>query len=149
MPWPNAFVLITPLIVWNVVLWPRLPDDFPNDEGVPSWLLRVELILRIAVFAGPLLLAFGWDSAIERIGLALYALGTVVYFASWLPHVQRTRWASRPVAALAPYATPLLPLLGIALAARSIPYGVVAVLFVAAHTTHGHLAWTTQRAPSN
>lgn len=134
-------LLMAPFIAWNVALGPLLPDSFPNDEGVPAALLVIEGITRIGVFAGPVLLSFGWDSGSERLGLVLFGAGLIVYFSSWLPHLREVDWSTSPPISLAPYATPALVLIGIAMATSSWAYAVVSTAFVAAHISHGWIVW--------
>ena len=65
-----------------------------------------------------------FQSALPKAGLAVYMLGTLVYFAEWLPR-------------LAARLTPFLSFLGIAVLGGSWPYGVVAAVFIFFHTWHG------------
>jgi hypothetical protein len=52
----NCLLLIVPLLVWNIVLGPRITDPrITSDAHSPGWLLTCENILRIFVFALPLL----------------------------------------------------------------------------------------------
>ena len=85
------------------------------------------------------LLPLGWNGTLGKIGLAVYLVGTLVYFASWLPHLRMpvSNWSASAAGLLAPRLTPLIPLLGVALIARFWPYGMLAALFVFLHTWHG------------
>jgi hypothetical protein len=90
---------------------------------VPAWYDIAEKVLRGSVLVYPFLRPIDAGSPLFAPGLALYAAGSAVYFASWLPLM-----ASDPaplmkslVVQLAPAYTPLLCLAGIALMAGSPP----------------------------
>ena len=79
-----------------------------------------------------------WDGR-EKIGLAVYLIGTLIYFASWLPlmYAPQAAWSQSIMGLFAPRLTPLVALLGVALIARSWPYGWVSTIFIFFHTWHG------------
>jgi len=54
---------------------------------VPTWLLWVENVLRVAVFALPLLLYCSTSGTVPRIGWFFYAAGLVLYLASYLAQI--------------------------------------------------------------
>ena len=84
----NCFWLLVPLFLWNAIFIPKLTQaGFASDADVPRWNLVLEVILRVAVFALPLLLPLQWNSALSKTGLALYLAGVLIYFGSWLPLV--------------------------------------------------------------
>ncbi|HTX91665.1 MAG TPA: hypothetical protein VMC09_10655 [Anaerolineales bacterium] len=139
----NCFWLILPLLAWNLVLGPRITQKaITSDAHSPKWLLIVENVVRILVFALPLLLPLprsaNWQFAL-RTGLVVYILGTLVYFASWLPLIliPDSAWSASPAGLLAPRLTPFLSFLGIALLGQSWPYGLLAAIFIFFHTWHG------------
>ena len=136
----NCFWLMLPLLAWNLVLGPHITQEkITSDAHSPAWLLLAENVTRILTFAFPLLLPLGWNGTFGKIGLAIYLVGTLVYFASWLPHLRMpvSNWSASAAGLLAPRLTPLIPLLGVALIARFWPYGMLAALFVFLHTWHG------------
>ena len=91
------------------------------------------------VFAFPLLLPLQVQDAWSRAGLGVYIVGTLVYFASWLPFLLSpgSAWSNSPYGLLAPRLTPFLSFLGIALIGESWPYGLMAAVFIFFHTWHG------------
>jgi hypothetical protein len=136
----NCFLLIVPLLVWNLVLGPRIRDRrITSDAFSPRWLLAAENITRILVFAFPLLIPLHLKDSGDRAGMAVYLTGTLVYFASWLPLILSPAgsWSSLPTGLLAPRLTPLLSFLGIAMMGESWLYGLIAAAFIFFHTMHG------------
>jgi hypothetical protein len=139
----NCFWLLLPIFLWNALFAARLPQQgFKSHAGVPQVVLLAETVLRIAVFVGPLLLPLGWQDRRSRAGLALYGLGLLVYFASWLPLIYRPEaaWSTSAAGLLAPAYTPLIWLAGIAVIGGSWPYALLSWLFVGAHVYHNILA---------
>ncbi len=136
----NCFLLVLPLLVWNMLLAPRITDSrITSDAHSPAWLLIAENVSRIAVFTLPLLFPLRINDPLSKAGLATFLLGALVYFVSWLPllFAPGSAWGSSVPSLLAPRLTPLLPLFGIALIGRSWPYGAMLGVFVLLHTWHG------------
>jgi hypothetical protein len=140
----NCLWLMLPLLVWNLILGPRIRDPrVASDAHSPKWQLLAENGSRILVFALPLLLPLPsgaeWQSGRAQVGLAVYILGTLVYFATWLPllFAPASAWSNHPAGLLAPRLTPYLPFLGIALLGGSWLYGGIAAVFICLHTWHG------------
>jgi hypothetical protein len=104
----NCFWLLIPIFLWNAILTPRLTHaGFQSDADVPSWILMLENVLRIAVFALPLLLPLQWNDQREKIGIIVYVAGTLIYFCSWIPLVYfpEARWSTSALVFLAPHFT--------------------------------------------
>jgi hypothetical protein len=140
LDWFNCFWLIVPLLIWNLVYGPKLIDPrITSDAHSPVWQLIAENITRIGIFMLPLLIPLQLRSPLGKAGLAVYIIGTLVYFASWLPllFAPGSAWSNSPPGLLAPALTPLLCFLGIALIGHSWAYGALALLFIAIHTWHG------------
>lgn len=79
--------------------------------------------------------------------LLVYAIGTLVYFASWLALIlfPASSWATSALGFVAPAYTPFIWLLGIALLGRQLFWGayyrwwmylVLALAFLATHISH-------------
>ncbi len=136
----NCFLLMLPLLIWNVVLSPRIMDSrITSDAHSPAWLLIAENITRTVIFVLPLLFPLQLKDFSSRAGLITYIVGTLIYFASWLPllFAPGSAWSNSILGLLAPRLTPFLPFLGIAMIERSLPYGILAAVFVFLHTWHG------------
>lgn len=87
------------------------------------------------------------STSLQKKGLVLYVIGTVVYFASWLLLIlaPESAWSRSAIGFAAPAFTPALWLLGIGLIGDSlyfnVPYKrwmfiVVAAVFLILHNTH-------------
>lgn len=140
LTWLNCFWLILPLLAWNLVYGPKLTDPrITSDANSPAWLLIAENITRIGVFILPLLMPLQFKEPLSKLGLVIYIVGTLIYFASWLPllFAPASAWSNSIFGLLAPRLTPFLCFLGIALIGDSWTYAVLAVVFTAFHTWHG------------
>ena len=136
----NCFWLILPLLAWNLALGPRITQPaITSDAHSPKWLLILENITRILVFALPLIIPLQVKNVWGKIGLVVYILGTLVYFSSWIPLllVPNSDWSTSPAGLLAPRLTPFLAFLGLALIGQAWLYGLVAAAFIFLHTWHG------------
>ena len=141
--WRNCLWLIVPLLLWNLLCAPQLTQDiFQSDQGVPQAVLLAEMVLRMAVFGLPLFIPLTWDERMSPLGIGLYVVGTLIYFASWLPllFAPSSTWSTSTLGLLGPYVTPLLGFFGIALIGHSWSYGLIALLFIVAHAIHGLFA---------
>jgi hypothetical protein len=135
----NAFWLLAPVLVWNIVMGPRLAHPgFGFDNQAAPWLLISENILRLPVMALPILLPLGRKTGREKIGLGVYLVGLLLYLAGWIPLISApsSAWSNSLAGFLAPAYTPLLWLLGIGLVGGWWPYLLLAAAFVAVHLAH-------------
>jgi len=136
----NCFWLVIPLLAWNIALAPKLTlVEVTSDAHSPAWLLAAENLTRIVVFAFPLLLALQVKDRLGKTGLAIYLVGILIYFASWIPLVwiPQSNWSQYSAALLMPRITPLLAFMGIALIGHSRFYAFATVVFIILHTIHG------------
>lgn len=155
----NGALLLVPVSAITFGLWARLPVAFGNatfDQGVPAWLLGVENVLRVAVFALPLLLYFSGTGTLRRLGWFLYTAGLALYLASYLAQIYApaSAWSQSAVGftALAWTTAPWLAGIGLVCADTWLPrswnrliYLLCAAAFVVAHTSHAWLAWSGGR----
>jgi hypothetical protein len=85
LTWLNCFWLSLPLLAWNLLLGSKLTQEqIASAAHSPAWLLGAENVFRLATFSLPLFLRLQLDSNLGKIGLAVYLLGRLVYFASWI-----------------------------------------------------------------
>lgn len=136
----NCLWLILPLLVWNLLLGPRIKDErITSDNASPKWLLMAENGMRIFVFMLPLFIPLKQISIMDKFGLWLYIIGTLIYFTSWLPILiaPQSAWCNSTAGLLAPRITPFFSFLGVALIGENWIYAAIAVLFLALHTWHG------------
>ncbi|HRC87494.1 MAG TPA: hypothetical protein PK413_17995 [Thermoanaerobaculia bacterium] len=152
-------LLLVPASLWNLALTRRLPPAFSQagtEREIPALLVFAENALRFGVFALPFFMPLEVSAPASRRALLLYAVGTLVYFASWLPLIgfPASSWSRSALGFLAPAYTPFLWLLGIALLGQKLfwsaayrwwMYLVLALAFLAAHITHMARVWARSR----
>src|SRR5512133_1062378 len=114
LTWFNCFWLILPLLVWNIVFGAKITQEqITSDAHSPAWLLGAENVFRLATFILPLFLSLPgkaeWNSALPKVGLAVYIVGTLVYFSSWIPLMitPQSAWSQSTPGLFAPRLTPL------------------------------------------
>lgn len=148
-------LLLLPILAWNIALIARLPSSISKPEvwrAIPPPLAFAENSLRILVFAVPFLMPLHVSTRRQKGGMALFVVGTLVYFASWLPliAVPQSSWATSAAGFLAPAYTPVLWLLGLALLGQKLSWGssyrpwmyaVLSMLFLAAHISHAIIVY--------
>ena len=143
-------MLLVPALAWNLALMDQLPPALSRAtfwQDIPVFLASVENVARAALFALPFLMPLELATPIQRRGLALFIVGTLVYFASWLALIMwpDSAWSESAVGFTAPAYTPSLWLLGLALIGRRLFWGnlyrwwfyiPIAGLFLVAHIWH-------------
>ena len=151
----NCGLLLVPAILWNLLLTERLPPEFSMAEfwrEIPVPLALAENILRVAVFALPFFMPLDLSAPGRRRALWIYAVGTLAYFASWLPLIffPSSAWSTSAWGFIAPAYTPFFWLLGIALLGRRLFWGafyrwwmylVLSLGFLATHISHTALVY--------
>jgi len=152
----NGLLLLLPALVFNLLLMPHLPVAYQADiwDDVPNVIAVPEVVLRILVFAIPALMVFRGRGHRLRGGLALFAMGSLIYAASWLLLIAYPdgSWAQSGLGFLAPAYTPALWLAGLAMLMHNfaVPqrwyrrwmYGAVAAAFLGVHITHAALVFS-------
>ena len=152
-------VLLLPALVWNAALADRLPPVYSMSEfwrDIPAVLGALENLSRILVFALPFFMPLELSMAVQRRGLLLFALGTLVYFGSWLAVMASpsSSWSTSALGFMAPAYTPALWLLGLAMIGRRLFWGhryrwwmyiLISALFLAAHIAHAALVYGRSR----
>lgn len=143
-------LLLVPASLWNIALTDRLPISFSVVEfwrDIPAPLGFAENSLRLAVFVIPFLMPLDLAAPGSMRALVVYAVGTLVYFASWLALIlyPASTWSTSALGFVAPACTPFIWLLGIALLGRQLYWGksyrwwmylVLASAFLAVHISH-------------
>ncbi|MBL8610339.1 MAG: hypothetical protein JNL38_23585 [Myxococcales bacterium] len=143
-------LLLVPATLWNVALAGRLPPAFAPAESwreIPAPLSAAENGLRVAAFALPFFMPLDLSTPTAKRALLLYAVGTVLYFASWLALILSpgSSWSTSAVGFTAPAYTPFFWFFAIALLGRRLFWGAfyrwwmylaLAVAFLGAHVSH-------------
>ena len=130
----NAFLFLFPVLLWNIAFTRALPPQISAGEA-PGWLLGAETAMRIAVFIYPVFLAVNIHQPAFKAGLAMYGVGLLFYFGSWLllmfasPELLE-QW---PLMLYGPAFTPIIWLAGIAMMAQSSPYFALSSVFIILH----------------
>jgi hypothetical protein len=127
-------------LIWNIIFGAKITQEqITSDAHSPAWLLGAENVFRLVTFILPMLLCMKLDTSLGKFGLAVYIIGTLIYFASWIPLMvaPQSAWSQSIPGLFAPRLTPLISLIGIALIAASWPYGLLATIFIFFHTWHG------------
>ncbi|MCW4039882.1 MAG: hypothetical protein NWE83_03905 [Candidatus Bathyarchaeota archaeon] len=145
LQWLNCLWLMIPILAWNAAFSSKLAHPaFKFDEAVPKRILMLENVLRGSVTILPLFMPLRWDTPQSKIGIAVYLVGLVVYFASWAPLMIKpaSAWSNSLLGFLAPAYTPLLWLVGIMLISGWWPYLVLSLAFVGVHISHWEQIFT-------
>jgi hypothetical protein len=147
----NCFWLMTPILIFNLLLAHKLPASFQTDvfwKNIPKEISFPENLLRTLVMILPILMPFRVSTPNQKLGLALYFTGVLVYFASWgvLIVSPQCAWSRSEIGFLAPAYTPIVWLIGIGLIGNEllnpkIPYKswmycVLSALFLVFHNLH-------------
>ncbi len=151
----NCFLLILPVMAWNIALTDQLPATFRpavfwND--IPPYLAYGEHISRALIFLLSLLMPLQIKTELQRTGLVLYAAGLFLYCASWIPliYFPDSPWSLSVPGFMAPAWTPLFWLTGIALAGGrfyfSLPFArliflLVSAVFLVFHNMHAYMIY--------
>jgi hypothetical protein len=142
--------LLAPAILWNIALSKRLPPAFQPSvfwNNIPRPLGLAENTLRIAVFALPFFMPLELAATAATPALAVFALGNLLYFSSWLALMANpdSRWSKSALGFAAPSYTPVIWLLGISLLGQKLYWGtfyhwwmhfILCIAFLAAHISH-------------
>jgi hypothetical protein len=148
----NGFVLLIPVLLWNVALASALPPGYSNPElwdAIPRWLALAENALRVLLFVLPLAMRIGATTTRQKAGLVVYVVGLVAYGASWMAEIRlpESAWSCSVIGFTAPAYTAAIWLVGIGMVGERIhprvpfhpvTYIVLCGLFTAVHTAH---AW--------
>lgn len=152
----NCFLLLVPVMLWDLFLTGRLPLPFQPAtfwSEIPPVLTYGENIVRVLLFMLALLMPLRLETRRQKIGLIVYTVGMLAYFASWLILIfdPAGAWSNSIFGFMAPAYTPLLWLTGIALTGRSfyfsIPYKpwyfiLVSAIFLVFHNIHTFLVYS-------
>jgi len=145
----NCFVLTIPILIWNILLTDQLPKTTKPEilQNVSVFITYGENIVRIIVFALMVFMPVKISKPIQRQGLILFLLGTVIYFASWLILIfyPDSLWSKSNLGVLSPAYTPVIWLIGIGLIGDTFYFNLpykrwvfisLLILFLVFHNIH-------------
>ncbi len=153
----NCFLLIIPILLWNVLLVDYLPRSYSDEvfsKNIPTAVEYAENIFRVLALGLPFFMGFALKNRIQKIGFSLYLIGTIIYFMSWLILMlyPGSIWALSIFGFMAPAYTPIIWLVGIGLIGQEhfikIPffkaiYFSAISLFVVIHSYHAYIVFET------
>jgi len=151
----NCFLLLIPILIWNVALASKLPESYQNNifkRDIPSVVTIGENFFRLLVMILPLLMPLSLASRSKKTGLYVFIIGTLIYFLSWaiLIAFPQSAWSTSVAGFLAPAYTPFIWLVGIGLIGerlyfespyRSWVYIALSIVFLSFHVAHATLAY--------
>ena len=145
----NCFWLVLPALIWSTVFVAQLPAAYQSEvfwNDIPAGIAIPENVLRVVALLIPIFLRLSIRTQRQRLGMVLYGLGLLAYFASWVPLMVApdTAWSRSIIGFIAPALTPVLWLMGIVLIGepiwpfpyRSWVYALVVLSFVGFHASH-------------
>ena len=153
----NCFLLLIPILIWNLLLASHLPKVFQPEifwNDIPSFISIPESIFRFVIMAAPAFMILSVKTRMQRIGLSIYLIGTALYFCSWLVLILNPDgdWSNSMIFLMAPAYLPILWLVGIGLIGdksffrirhTSAIYIVFSILFIVFHCLHAY--WVFMR----
>jgi len=159
----NCFLLILPILFWNLIFSNKLPKQFQPQtfwKDIPTFLTYGENITRILVFMLTLLMPLSISTLTQKRGLVLYLVGALLYFASWLAliYFPESKWSNNVMGFMAPAYTPLFWLLGIGLIGNSYYFNLhykrwffisIASLFLIFHNFHAMTVYFRTHSSAN
>ena len=151
----NCFLLTIPILVWDYLFTDKLPKAVQSEnfrKEIPVYIIQFENISRLLMFVMISFMTIRIVKPIQKKGLVLYILGTLLYFASWLilMYLPNSEWSKSVLGLLAPAYTPLFWLIGIGLIGFSyffnIPfkrwlYFLIVIIFIIFHNWHTYLIY--------
>lgn len=151
----NCFLLIIPILLWNITLNKYLPKAYREDvlwNKIPEIIGFSENVLRIIVFALSAIMILSIKTKLQKTGLGIYLTGLVIYCLSWLMVIfyPESYWSISMAGFMAPAFTPLIWFTGIGLVGNrgfiriphiTVLYIALSLLFVVFHTIHAFLVY--------
>jgi len=151
----NCFLLLIPIIIWNITLIDYLPIGYNSDifdKDIPKFVSYIENFIRFLLFALPIFMILSLKSRLQKIGFLTYLIGLILYFSSW--HIMiimpESNWSQGIIGFMAPAYTTIIFFVGIALIGNkaffkfphlSLIYICMSILFVISHSVHAYLVF--------
>lgn len=149
----NCFLLLLPILGWNLLLASSLPVEFSRDvfwNDIPDYVGLPENIFRGLIMVLPAFMVLSLKTNTQRLGGWLYLLGVGVYGLSWLLLilVPDSSWSQSMMGFMAPAYTTILWLTGIGLIGEKSFFNIkhmtaiylsLSIVFVFFHTWHTYI----------
>jgi hypothetical protein len=132
----NHFLLLIPILIWNVLLTSHLPMEHFSGEA-PQWVLIIENIFRAGAMILPLFLPINSKNKFFKSGLTVFIIGTLIYFSSWLWLIlyPESVAANSSWLQFAPAYTPIIWFIGLSMMSNSFLLLILSTLFIGFHVT--------------
>ena len=151
----NCFLLLIPLLLWNIILVDYLPKSYSPDfflKDIPDFVAYSENTLRFIVFIFPIIMILSLKTRLQKIGFLSYLIGMILYFSSWIIMIVRpeSSWCQSLIGFMAPAFTTIIWFVGIGLIGNkaffkfpklSLVYIGLSLLFVIFHSTHAYIVF--------
>lgn len=152
----NCFLLLLPVMLWNILLTNKLPHEFQAAifwKDIPVFISYGENLSRFLIFGLTFLMPLKIETNRQRKALILYVTGLLLYFSSWLLLINfpQSAWKSNLLGFMAPAYTPLFWLMGIGLIGNSfyfkLPYKkwyflISSMVFLLFHNLHAYIVFS-------
>ncbi|RZF62222.1 hypothetical protein [Sphingobacterium corticibacterium] len=125
----NGFLLVTPVLVWNVFLTRFLPWPFNSKEfsaDIPNLFLYAELLFRALLFLTIFLMPLKTGFKKQVAGWCIYATGLLLYGLSWIFLINCTLYFpdNTTFSFLLPSLTPVVWIAGIIMVTDNFSFGL-------------------------
>ncbi len=125
----NCFLLMVPVMAWNIFLTDKLPAAFQPEvfwKDIRPFITIAENVFRVIVFLLTALMPLSLATSRQRAGFILYLTGLTAYCVSWLALIYwpDSSWSSSVWGFMAPAYIPVLWLTGIALMGNNFYFAV-------------------------
>ncbi len=153
----NCFLLLIPVIVWNIIFRPYSPELFHGDaywNNISLFIKWSESILMITVLILPMFMPLKVKKKSQKTGLVIYLIGLVVYIFAWRPLVLYPdgTWSNNPVGFFTPSISLLFILIGIGLIGnrlffkiryKRVIYILISFLYILFHISHLFISYSS------
>ena len=144
----NCFLLFIPILIFNIILFQKLPSHYLKNISHP--IIIIETVARILTIAFSFIMVLSILNKIGKIGLIIYIIGIIIYFASYfiVIYFDNTLFSKYIFVILSPYWTSIIWLIGIGIIGNNLfikmPYHfsiyiILSIIFTTIHTIHGYL----------
>jgi hypothetical protein len=151
----NGFLLLVPVMLWDSALTSSLPAVYGSSadwQAANPGVALGENLFRWLVVLLPILMPIRVVARRQRIGLVVWAVGTVAYFASWVAVIAwpASAWSVGAIGFLAPAYLAFPWLVGIGLMSDRLyvrspyrwwQYVILSAAFTVFHTAHFVTLW--------
>lgn len=116
----NGLIPLLPIFAWNYIFISKLPLAYQPqlfNQDIPGFIILGENLFRFIIFIFPVFFELSMAKPVQRKGLAIFIIGVVLYFVSWLilVYMPGSSWSHHVIGFSAPATTPLIWLIGLSM----------------------------------